>query len=422
MRYAGAEDMDIDPDRPAPVAAATLLQPAIGNAEGWPRWLPRLLGYFIAVGPAATDMYLPAFPAVEATFHTAPGTAQLTLAAWFAGLAVGQIMQGTLSDRVGRRLPLIIGFTLFALAMAGGALAPNLTVLALLRFVGAIGASAGMVISRAVVRDLAEGTRGAILMSRLVLVMGVAPILAPSIGAAFLAFASWRFIFWFQALYGASCALLAWRILPETLPVERRIKVGAAQMLSRYGSILREPVFRAHAIMGCATTFCMFAYLGGSSPVFIQGFGLTPSQFGLIFGLCSCGLIAGSQINARLLPRFGLSFMLRCICRISLAATTVLLVLSWSGVHVLGLIVAPVFFTLSCQGFTNGNVTAGALTRHAGHAGSAAALMGVAQFALGATSGLLVGLLTDGTPRGMALLMFAGSFCAVIADLFRPRG
>src|SRR6202021_1995529 len=187
--------------------------------------------------------------------------------------------------------------------------------------------------SRAVVRDLAEGTRGAILMSRLVLVMGVAPILAPTVGAAFLMFANWRFIFWFQAVYGASCAILAWWILPETLPVERRIKVGATQIIARYGSILREPIFRAHALMGCATTFCMFAYLGGSSPVFIQGFGLTPSQFGLIFGLCSCGLIAGSQINARLLPRLGLSFMLRCICRISLTATSVLLALSCSGVH-----------------------------------------------------------------------------------------
>ena len=389
--------------------------------DTWPRWLPRLLGYFIAVGPAATDMYLPAFPAVEATFHTAPGTAQLTLAAWFAGLAIGQIMQGTLSDRLGRRPPLMIGFSIFALAMIGGALAPNLEVLAILRFFGAVGASAGMVITRAVVRDLAEGHRGAILMSRLVLVMGVAPILAPSVGAAFLTFASWRFIFWFQAVYGASCAILAWRILPETLPEARRVKVGVTQVIARYGSILREPVFRAHAIMGCGSTFCMFAYLGGSSPVFIQGFGLTPWQFGLIFGLCSCGLIAGSQINARMLPRFGLFFMLRLICRISLAATTVLLALTFSGAHVLWLIVAPVFVALSCQGFANGNTAAGALQRHAAHAGSASALLGVAQFALGATSGLLVGLLTDGTPRGMALLMFCGSLCAVIADLFRPR-
>jgi DHA1 family bicyclomycin/chloramphenicol resistance-like MFS transporter len=411
-RYRDAMDMIVGPDK-----ALITSEP-----DTWPRWLPRLLGYFIAVGPAATDMYLPAFPAVEATFHTAPGTAQLTLAAWFAGLAIGQIMQGTLSDRLGRRPPLMIGFSIFALAMIGGALAPNLEVLAILRFFGAVGASAGMVITRAVVRDLAEGHRGAILMSRLVLVMGVAPILAPSVGAAFLTFASWRFIFWFQAVYGASCAILAWRILPETLPEARRVKVGVARVIARYGSILREPVFRAHAIMGCGSTFCMFAYLGGSSPVFIQGFGLTPWQFGLIFGLCSCGLIAGSQINARMLPRFGLFFMLRLICRISLAATTVLLALTFSGAHVLWLIVAPVFVALSCQGFANGNTAAGALQRHAAHAGSASALLGVAQFALGATSGLLVGLLTDGTPRGMALLMFCGSLCAVIADFFRPRG
>jgi DHA1 family bicyclomycin/chloramphenicol resistance-like MFS transporter len=404
--------MNVKPNQAAPVS----------ESEAWPPWLPRLLGYFIAVGPAATDMYLPAFPSVEATFHTAPGTAQLTLAAWFAGLAVGQLMQGTLSDRLGRRRPLMIGFMIFTLAMTGGALAPNLEVLAALRFVGAIGASAGMVISRAVVRDLAEGERGAILMSRLVLVMGVAPILAPSVGAAFLAFANWRFIFWFQAIFGASCVLLAWKLLPETLPPSRRIRVDLAHIIIRYGAIIREPVFRAHAIMGMGTTFCMFAYLGGSSSVFIQGFGLTPSQFGLIFGLCSCGLIAGSQINARLLPRFGLSLMLRFICRVSLAATTMLLVLSWWGVHTLLIIVAPVFLALSCQGFTNGNVTAGALARHAAQAGSAAALMGVGQFALGATSGLLVGLLTDGTSRGMALLMFAGSLCAVIADLFRSGG
>src|SRR5258708_26095703 len=130
--------MNPDPDKAAPAT----------EREAWPRWLPRLLGYFVAVGPSATDMYLPAFPSVEAAFHTAPGTAQLTLAAWFAGLAIGQIMQGTLSDRFGRRRPLMGGFAVFALAMVRGALAPTLTVLTLCRVVRAIGASAGMVISR----------------------------------------------------------------------------------------------------------------------------------------------------------------------------------------------------------------------------------------------------------------------------------
>jgi MFS transporter, DHA1 family, multidrug resistance protein len=390
-------------------------------AQAVPRWLPPLLGFFIAVGPAATDMYLPSFPAVEASFGTAPGTAQLTLAAWFAGLAVGQITQGTLSDRFGRRMPMIIGSGIFTLGTIGCALAPGLGWLAVFRAVAAIGGSAGMVISRAVVRDLADGHHAAIMMSRLMLVMGVAPILAPSIGGLVLTFAHWRMIFVILTVYGTMCCVLAWRFLPETLPPERRSRLNVAEQLERYTSILHERGFLTHAAMGGSGSFCMFAYLAGSSPVFIQGFGLSPPEFALIFGLCSCGLIAGSQINARLLPRFGLSFMLRMISRISLAATLTLTLLAFGGVHILPLIVAPVFIALSCQGFSNANTSVGALSRHAAHAGSASALMGMAQFSLGASSGLLVGLLTDGTPRGMAALMLLGSLGAVIADLWRPK-
>jgi MFS transporter, DHA1 family, multidrug resistance protein len=386
-----------------------------------PHWLPRLLGLFIAVGPAATDMYLPAFPAVEASFGTAPGTAQLTLAAWFAGLAVGQITQGTLADRFGRRRPLIAGFAVFTLATLGCALAPTLGWLSVFRALAAIGASAGMVIARAVVRDLADGSHAAVLMSRLMLVMGVAPILAPSVGGIVLAFAHWRVIFWILVVYGATACVLAWRLLPETLPPIRRIRLGLAAQLSRYVLILRERTFVTHAAMGAAGSFCMFAYLAGSSPVFIQGFGLNPSEFALIFGLCSCGLIAGSQVNARLLPRLGLSFMLTWISRISLAATVVLAVLAFSGVHLLPAIIAPLVVALSCQGFSNANTSVGALSRHGAHAGSASALMGMAQFSLGASSGLLVGLLTDGTPRGMAALMVCGCLGAVIANHYRPR-
>lgn len=384
-------------------------------------WLPRLLGYFIAVGPAATDMYLPAFPAVEASFGTRPGSAQLTLAAWFAGLAVGQITQGTLSDRFGRRLPLITGTAVFTAACIGCALAPTLGWLAAFRAIGAIGASAGMVVPRAVVRDLADGHHAAVLMSRLVLVMGVAPILAPSIGGGVLTFANWRGIFWILAFYGAIGCVMAWRLLPETLPNARRTHLGMAKQLARYVGVVRERGFLTHAAMGASGSFCMFAYLAGSSPVFIQGFGLTPSQFGLLFGFNSCGLIAGSQINRRMLPRVGLPFMLRLIARISLAATAALAALALAGVHNLWLIAAPIFVALSCQGFSNGNTSVGALSRHARHAGSASALMGMAQFSLGATSGLLVGWFTDGTPRGMAVLMLCGSLGAVIADLCRPR-
>jgi DHA1 family bicyclomycin/chloramphenicol resistance-like MFS transporter len=386
-----------------------------------PTWLPTLLGLFIAVGPAATDMYLPAFPAVEESFGTVPGTAQLTLATWFAGLAVGQITQGTLSDRFGRRIPLMAGFVVFTLATIGCTLAPNLTSLAIFRLIAAFGASAGMVIARAVVRDLSEGQAAAIMMSRLILVMGVAPILAPTVGGAILAFAHWRVIFALLAIYGAVCVVTAWKVLPETLPEERRIRLSLAGQAARYLMILRERTFLTHAIMGGCSTFCMFAYLSGCSPVFEIGFGLNPSQFALIFGLCAISLVVCSQINARLLPRFGLSRMLTWVARVSFCGTLVLVSVAFAGVHVLWAVVAPLVVVIGCQGFNNANASAGALSRHAGHAGSASALMGTFQFSLGASSGVLVGLLTDGTPRGMAAMMACGMLGAVFADRFRPR-
>ncbi|HVY17986.1 MAG TPA: multidrug effflux MFS transporter [Rhodopila sp.] len=387
----------------------------------YPSWLPTLLGLFIAVGPAATDMYLPAFPAVEASFGTEPGTAQLTLASWFAGLAVGQISQGTLSDRFGRRIPLAAGFALFTLSTIGCALAPTLGSLAVLRAIAAFGASAGMVIARAVVRDLTEGQAAAIMLSRLVLVMGVAPVLAPSIGGLILAFAHWRVIFWILTLYGATCVFAAVRVLPETLPEERRLRLSIHGQAQRYWSILRERTFLMHAIMGGCSTFCMFSYLSGSSPVFELGFGLSPSEFALVFGLCAVALVCGSQINVRLLPRLGLNRMLTIIAWTSLLSTAFLCVVAFAGIHSLPLVIAPLVVSIGCQGFANANSNAGALTRHAHHAGSAAALMGTFQFSLGASAGLLVSLLTDGTPRGMAAMMFCGMLGAVIADRFRPN-
>lgn len=366
-------------------------------------------------------MYLPAFPAVEASFRSAPGAAQLTLAAWFAGLAVGQISLGTISDRFGRRTPLIAGTTIFTLSCLGCALATSITWLAAFRFVSAFAASASMVIPRAVVRDLADGQTAGILMSRLMLVMGAAPILAPSIGGAILLFAHWRVIFLALTLYGAIASMLVWHALPETLGPDHRIPLSLGEQLERYAHILRERGFTTHATMGACASFGMFAYLSGSSPVFIQGFGLSPSLFALVFGMNSMGLIVCSQVNARLLRRLMPSQILAWAQRVSLAAGATLCVVAFGGFHYLPLVMAPVFVSISCMGFTNANALVAALTRHAGHAGSAAALMGVAQFSLGATSGLMVGLLTDGTPRAMALLMALGSLGSVIAQWFRPR-
>lgn len=386
----------------------------------FPAWLPILLGFLTAVGPVSTDMYLPAFPAIEAAFGGRPGTAQITLATWFAGLAIGQITQGTLADRFGRRGPLIVGTAVYTLGTVGCALAPDLLTLSLCRLVSAFGGSASMVIPRAIVRDLADGHAAARLMSRLMLVMGAAPILAPSLGGLVLAFAGWQAIFWICAAYGAiGCALVV-VLLPDTLPPERRVRLGIAGLVSRYGMILRERSFLTYALAGGFTTFGLFAYIGGSPGVFIDLYRLSPPAYGALFGACAAGFIACSQVNPRLVMRFGLERVLRAALRVTLAATSVLLVVAFIEPRNFLFIAAPIFVNMACGGFILPNATVGALSRHASHAGSASAVMGTMQFVLGAVSGLLVGIASDGTARPMAVLLVTGALSATIADLRRP--
>jgi DHA1 family bicyclomycin/chloramphenicol resistance-like MFS transporter len=384
-------------------------------------WLPLLLGFLTAVGPISTDMYLPAFPALEAALGAPVGSAQITLATWFVGLGVGQITQGTLSDRFGRRGPLLVGTLVYTLGSAACALAPSLFWLSVFRVGTALGASASMVIPRAMVRDLSDGMAAARLMSKLMLVMGVAPILAPSLGSAVLGFASWRSIFWFATAYGVVAAVLVWLKLPETLPEARRVKLGLGGLVQRYLSILRERVFLTHAAMGGAAFFGMFAYIGGSSPVFIEGLGLSSAQYALVFGLCSLGFITASQVNARVLPRFGMFRVIRLASRGFWCAAAVLTVVAFSGHVSAPALIVPLALAMSCVGFVLPNTTVGALSRHAAHAASASALMGTMQFMMGAVSGLAVGWLTDGTPRGLAALMLVGATGAVVLDLYRPR-
>jgi DHA1 family bicyclomycin/chloramphenicol resistance-like MFS transporter len=293
--------------------------------------------------------------------------------------------------------------------------------LSVFRAFTALGASASMVIPRAMVRDLSDGLAAARLMSKLMLVMGVAPILAPSMGSAVLGIASWRAIFWFATVYGLTAAVAVWLALPETLPERGRVKLGLGGLVQRYRSILRERVFLSHAVLGGAAFFGMFAYIGGSSPVFIEGLGLSTARYALVFSLCAAGFIAASQVNARILPRFGMFRVIRVATRVFLCAALVLAAVAFSGHVSAPALVAPLLVTMTSIGFVLPNTTVGALSRHAAHAASASALMGTMQFMMGAVSGLVVGLLTDGTPRGMAVLLVAGAAGAVIVDLYRPR-
>ncbi|MBR0683822.1 multidrug effflux MFS transporter [Roseomonas eburnea] len=386
-----------------------------------PSWLPLLLGFLTAVGPVSTDMYLPAFPAIEAELGTSRGSVEITLASWFVGLAVGQLVQGTLADRLGRRLPLIAGTALYALASVGCALAPDMAALAAWRCIAAFGGAASAVIPRAMVRDLADGLAAARLMSKLMLVMGAAPILAPTLGGLLLGAGGWRMIFWASAIYGALSCLLAWRLLPETLPPARRVRRSMVKLLYDFSEIGRERGFITHALMGAAAMFSVFAFISGAPAVYIEYFGVPAGRFGLLFAVSAAGFIAASQFNPTLLRRLGLRRVPAYALRTSGIAVLVLLATALTGFGGLMGVFVPAAIALACTGLVFPNAAVGALSRHAGRAGSASALLGTLQFTGAAIGSALVGAFADGTPWPMALLMLLGTAAAVMAEMLRPR-
>jgi len=278
-----------------------------------------------------------------------------------------------------------------------------------------------MVIPRAIVRDLADGHAAARLMSKLILVMGAAPILAPTLGGLILGFGDWHWIFWITAVYGAICAVLVAVLLPETLKDGHRVRLGLGGMASRFVGVAQDGVFLGYALIGGFGMFGMFAYIGGSPPVLIERYGFSPAQYGMLFG-CSAGMfILASQISPRLLPRFGGPRIVRTATMVYALAGLVLLasaVIDRGGVAT---IVVPVMVAMGCMGFIMPNAAVGALTRHAHQAGSASALMGTVQFTMAACSGVLVGLLSDGSARPMAGMVLLGAVGAVVADRLRPR-
>ena len=384
------------------------------------RGLPVLLGFLQAVGPVSIDMYLPAFPAIERGFGSAAGSAQVTLATWILGLSVGQLALGALADRFGRRAPLLMGTAVYALSSAGCALAPSIAWLAAWRFVAAIGASASMIVPRAVVRDVSDGHDAARLMAQLILILGAAPILAPSLGSLVLQFGGWRDIFWIMSGYGAlGLAVAAWK-LPDTLAPHHRMPIHAASLLLRYRAILTERGFITHALVLSFVCFALFAYLGGMPTVFIGQFGLSTGHFAIVFGVVAAGYILCSQLNVHLTRRLGLSRSLHITTTLYLALTAALVAMALlhrSTPLAMGALLAA---AQGLTGFIGPTATVGALTRHAAHAGSASAVLGTMQFLIGSSSGFLIAWMTDGTALPMVGLMLAGAVGMKIADLCRP--
>jgi DHA1 family bicyclomycin/chloramphenicol resistance-like MFS transporter len=366
-----------------------------------------LLGILTAFGPLSIDMYLPGLPAIGREFGADTGATQLTLSLFFIGLAVGQAFYGPLSDRLGRHRPLLVGCALYALASFGCALATSVEQLIVLRFVQALGGCAGLVLPRSVVRDLFDEHEAARIFSLLMLVMGLAPITAPLIGGQLLAVASWRAIFWLLGGFGLLCLALVMWGLPETLPDRRRMRIGLRQTLAVYGRLLSDRPFMSYALAGGLPMAGMFAYISGSPFVFIERYGVAPTQYGWLFGLNALGLILASQLNRWLLSRYrGGAILAGALALHAAAGLALALVAALELGGLVGLL-GPLFLVVASLGLVQPNATAAAMARSGPTAGSASAVLGVLQFTVGAGAGALVGALHDGTAMPMAGIIAA---------------
>ncbi|OZC69673.1 Bcr/CflA family drug resistance efflux transporter [Rhodococcus sp. 15-725-2-2b] len=352
-----------------------------------------VLGALIALGPLTIDMYLPALPAIADDLNTPSSAVQLTLAGTLIGLALGQLVIGPLSDIVGRRLPLIVGTGVHILASVACIVAPNIAVLGGLRVVQGLGAAAAAVVAMAIVRDLFSGRAAATVLSRLMLVMGVAPVLAPSLGGAVLLVGSWRLVFAALAIMGVALMTLAIVSLRETLPPERRRASGVMPVLRTYRSLLRDAQFVVLVLVAALAMSSLFAYIAGSSFVLQEEFGLDEQQFAIVFAAGAISLIGASQLNVLLLGRFAPVQIVLAALSFAVLAGGVMAVLAIAEIGGMAGFVIPLWFVLGAVGFVMPNAPALALSRHGEAAGGAAALLGAAQFGLGAIVAPIVGAL-----------------------------
>ena len=369
--------------------------------------LALILGALSAFGPLSIDMYLPSFAAISRDLEASQAQVQFTLAVFFGGLGLGQAFYGPISDRYGRRRPLCFGVTLFVLAGAACALARSIEGLMAWRFVQSIGGCAGIVIARAVVRDRFDERESARVFSLLMLVMGLAPILAPLIGGQILVLFGWRAIFWTLAGFGLACLTAVVLVLGESLPSERRTAGGLSDALRVYARLLSDRAFMRFNLSGALAIAGMFAYIFGSPFVFMQIHGVRPDRYGWLFGLNALGLIGASQLNRMALGRVAGAGILSRALYVTAAAGLALLIEAWTGAGGLPALLLPLFVYIASLGFVLPNVTAAALAPQGRNAGSASAMLGTVQFGAGAVVGMLLGALGDGTAVPMAALVAA---------------
>lgn len=375
--------------------------------------LALLLGLITAVGPFAIDIYLPALPTLGTSLGASPAAVQMSLTVFFMIVGVCQLFYGPISDVFGRKPPIYAGLVIFALGSVGCALAPSIEVLIGFRVLQAFGACAGMVIPRAIVRDLYTGHEAARLMALLMLVMSVSPILAPLAGSLVISLWSWREVFAVLAVVAVACLVMTILQLPETHPAERRMNKTLGTAFGSYGALLRDPVFTGLSVVSGFGLATFFVFIGSAPFVYIEHYGLTPTQFSLGFALNAASFFAMSQLTARLSARFGLAPLIRWSV-VAVAAIMALLAATTLWVDSLPVMMTLLFIGFGFLGLLLPAAGVLSLEDHGAVAGSASALLGAIQMITAAASMTLVGVFADHTPAPMLIGI---ALCAIAAML-----
>jgi DHA1 family bicyclomycin/chloramphenicol resistance-like MFS transporter len=371
-----------------------------------------VLGLLTAIGPFSIDMYLPGFPAIAADLHTTVAKISLSLSSFFIGISFGQMLYGPLLDRFGRKKPLYIGLGVYIIASIGCAFATSADQLIWLRLLQALGSCSGMVASRAMVRDIFPVEENAKVFSLLMLVVGVSPIVAPTLGGYVTAHLGWHYVFVMLIITGAAILAGVHFFLPESRPPDPSFSLRPKSIISGFITVAKEPQFYTYALTGSTASAGLYAYIAGSPSTFMEVYKVTEQQYGWIFAIVAIGLITSSQINSFLLRKYKSEqlVVLALLCQ-SITGITLFLGTLFG---LLGLFstIALCFVFLSCQGFTFPNTSALSLAPFSRIAGSASALLGSVQMGFGAFSSVVVSYLTNGTALPMTGVM---ACCALIS-------
>jgi DHA1 family bicyclomycin/chloramphenicol resistance-like MFS transporter len=375
-------------------------------------YLILILGMLTAIGPFSIDMYLPAFPDIALGLNTTVAQVTLSLSSFFIGISAGQLLYGPLLERFGRKKPLYTGLFIYLLASVGCALATSVQALIAFRLLQALGGCAGMVTARAMVRDLFEVKENAKVFSSLMLVVAVSPIIAPTLGGYVTSLLGWRFVFIMLIIVALIIITGTYFLLPESKKPDPNFSLKPGPILRNYSGVIRHPQFYTYALTAAISAAGLYAYIGGSPHVFMEIFKVSEKQYGWIFALIAMGLIGASQINSLLLKNYSseqiIKVALRCQSIIG-AAMVLITFFGWADVFIT---IFLLFIFLSSQGFIFPNASALSLASFGHNAGSASALMGAIQMAIGAGTSALVSVLQNHTALPMTGVM---ACCAIAA-------